>query len=435
LDTFLSELAGRLLQVDGSTIEATGMSELRHLLETTPETIQKAQQRIYAHPKTAEFAKRWNLPIYYQLRFGDSCTRLNTAIERTQREGWHAEAFSGTGSDLERLRKETGFELALFIELYDIISDFWTPTVFLRPLSHRFLRGAVQLLCRTVSFVRDGLEGKIKFGEEKRPVVHVPDENGTEANGDILDSKIEKLSNIRDPYCWGDSLEDVASVSWELTILESKLTHDYREKACGAVVTKDTPDSEKSEITGLVKEVLAEVADQIGPVVQQSWNGVIVEILTKRCCAPLAAVKGVAATYRMTNRPPPTQASPFVGTILRALKEFDTEFKLRTPPQVGVRWKTSVVETVAQRYSSAVEELLATVQRTEAALRNRNVRRALSGGMSDGQKAKLQLYLDYKDFSEHVRQVGIDPSTIEGVQKLKSLTIDAESFGKTNGTN
>mmetsp|Transcript_6717 Transcript_6717/g.7785 ORF Transcript_6717/g.7785 Transcript_6717/m.7785 type:complete len:91 (+) Transcript_6717:200-472(+) len=56
------------------------------------------------------------------------------------------------------------------------------------------------------------------------------------------------------------------------------------------------------------------------------WNELIVSILTTRCTAPLSAVKGVAATYRMTNRPPPTQASPFVHTILRPIREFISTF-------------------------------------------------------------------------------------------------------------
>ena len=84
--------------------------------------------------------------------------------------------------------------------------------------------------------------------------------------------------------------------------------------------------------------------------------------------------------------------------------------------------------TVADRYSVAVEELIATVQRTEAALKNRKAKRNAVGGMSDGEKVKLQLYLDYMAFVEHAREVGVDPSAVQGVDKLKTLTVEAEAL-------
>ena len=37
----------------------------------TFEQIKKVQERIYQHNKTIEFYKKWNLPIYYQLQFGE----------------------------------------------------------------------------------------------------------------------------------------------------------------------------------------------------------------------------------------------------------------------------------------------------------------------------------------------------------------------------
>jgi len=113
--------------------------------------------------------------------------------------------------------------------------------------------------------------------------------------------------------------------------------------------------------------------------------------------------------------------------ILRPLKEFDENFSSRQPPQVGPEWKTQVVSIVAEKYSVAVEELLETVKRTEMALKNRKSRKFTTGGMSDGEKVKLQLYLDYKEFAEHVSKIGIDTSDIEGVTTLGSLTVEAES--------
>lgn len=441
LDTFLAELAGRLLS-GGDDKENTNADDFQNdesLLnlyyrpQVTMSTIRMAQRRIYLHPKTSEFSKKWNLPIYYQLRFGDSCQRCNLALEKTQREGWVSDVFSGSPEQLDVLKRDTGFELSLFVELYDIMSEFWSPQVYLKPLSHRFLRGVVQLVGRTTAFVRDGLEGKIKFGEEPKVLPDVVSEMQNETNGEVIDSIAKPSYSAPAPFYWNERLEVVAEVTWELTVLESKMTHDYLDLVGNAMSGVDTTDIEKEDLKMLAKEVLSEASGQIAPIVLKAWNEVIVDFLTKRCCQSLAAVKGVAATYRMTNRPPPTQASPFVSTILRALKEFDGEFRHRTPPQVGVRWKIVVVNTVAQRYSTAVEELIATVQRTEVAMQKRKSRRTAAGGMSDGEKVKLQLLLDFKEFSICVHDVGIDPGTVEGVEKLRVLTMDAENLEEANG--
>jgi len=154
--------------------------------------------------------------------------------------------------------------------------------------------------------------------------------------------------------------------------------------------------------------------------------------LTQKCSSPLAAVKGVAATYRMTNRPAPTQASPFVKTILRPLQQFANNFGNRTPESVGMRWKQQIVVTVSDRYAAAVADLIATVERTEVALKNRKAARRTTAGnkMSDGEKVKLQLFLDYKAYCQSVRDVNVDPTTVMGLSKLKEITAGGEKLAK-----
>jgi conserved oligomeric Golgi complex subunit 2 len=435
LDKFLAELADRLLKEiptdeaekhlnDASPESKSYLVPSSHHFRPsmTPETIHRAQDRIYSHPKTTDFAKKWNLPIYYQLRFGECCNRLNNAIENTRTAGWVAEVFTSTEETAAWIKSKAGFELPLFLELYDVLRGLWRPDVILRPLTHRFLRGAVQLVGRTVAFIRDGMEGKIMFGVEK------PEENGNGANSNGANF----AHPTRSPYCWGDSEQDVAAVAWELAILETELRYDYVTTVCEALGSGGTTESHRTELRDLASEVLQEASGQIRPLVESSWNVVIVEILKSKCSGPLAAVKGVAATYRMTNRPPPTQASPFVSTILRPVKELDTEFCNRTPEYVGTQWKRLIVATVADRYAAAVEELIATVQRTEVALQNRRARRTAAGGMSDGDKVKLQLYLDFQEFARTVEDVGVELSSIAGIAQLKSLTVEAEQLLQQN---
>jgi hypothetical protein len=430
LDVFLSELAERLLKENQSTknspLSSDGNSsnhgsDLYFRPTISKERIQQAQDRIYSHPKTAEFSKKWNLPIYYQLRFGECCTRLNQALDKTTREGWVGDVFSRSPEEADSLKQQIGFELSPFLELYDILLGLWRPDVILRPLTNRFLRGSVQLIGRVVSFIDEGMDGKIKFGEEPQSL------NGTAENGET-DDLHEPAYPTRTPYCWGDSEVDVAAVAWELTILESTVRHDYVNTVCEAFSNADSTESDREELRSLISETLKDASDQIHPLIDKAWNEIVVNILTTKCAGPLAGVRGVAATYRMTNRPPPTQASPFVVSILRPLKEFDQEFSNRTPERVGSRWKQQIVVAIADRYAVAVEELIATVQRTEAALQSRRTRRTSAGGMSDGEKVKLQLYLDFLTFSQSVGEVGVDPATVIGLSKLRTLTAEGEEL-------
>ena len=437
LDTFLSELASSLLQLpqgssedngvnqdeEKTSIESGDFSQFYYRANITADAIEHAQTRLYAHPTTAEFFKRWNLPIYYQLRFAEFCKRLDKAVEGVCRDGWTADVFTGEALEGKKISDAFGFELPFFFELYDILLSMWKPDVYLRPLTHRFLRGAMQLVGRVLSFVKEGADGKIEFGGV----------DGTEVKSDTDQSETIVATPA---YFWNERVEDVAVVAWELTILETCLTHDYLDAVAETVCPNDkesrqnthNSSSELEEIRSLASEVLMESSQEFSPLVSHTWNKLIVDRLTKQCCTPLTAVKGVAATYRMTNRPPPTQASPFVASILRPLKEFDKSFSTRTPPQIGDTWKQQIVGAVSSNYSLAVEDLIATVKRTEEALKSRKTRKMMAGGMSDGEKVKLQLLLDYRDFKKDVEELGLEAGSIEGIAKLNNLTSEAEGL-------
>mmetsp|Transcript_13191 Transcript_13191/g.37098 ORF Transcript_13191/g.37098 Transcript_13191/m.37098 type:complete len:847 (-) Transcript_13191:327-2867(-) len=445
LDKFLSKLAGRLLtgQAGGPSSE-TAMTNEESFTESlyfspriSAETIRRAQERIYVHAKTAEFSKKWNLPIYYQLRFGDCCARLNKAIECTRQDGWTAEVFTGDSASADMLKNDVGFELSFFVELYDMLLGLWKPDVILRPLTNRFLRGSVQLIGRSVAFIKDGMEGELKFGD----VVPKDAQGGTESTESQSAAASVSVgahihAHARAPptssltYSWGESAHDVGAVAWELAILETFLSHDYVTTICHALGSGDQTSPEHGELRGLVSEVLQEASGQIHPLVERAWNDIIVKLLIEKCSGVLGAVKGVVATYRMTNRPPPTQASPYVKTILRPLKEFSDELSLRIPDYIGNQWKIAVLTAITDRYSAAVEELITTVKRTEVALQNRRTRRVASGGVSDGDKVKLQLFLDFEAFCRDMREVGVNPSSVSGISKLKELTKDGSGVAQ-----
>lgn len=341
-------------------------------------------------------------------------------------------------------------ELGVFVELNSILDWLWQDDVFLCPLTNRFLRGAIQLIGRVIRFLRDGLEGKIEFGGTD------DDDGNKKDNSSIVDAatsldgggnKTEaNTMGVETTYRWVDRIEDVAVVSWELSVLQCYISQKYVSTVCRRVTSSTTtnPTEDDELSTHITKLLTTAICSDLIPLINTMWDDRIVTILTTRCTAPLSAVKGVAATYRMTNRPPPTQASPFVHTILRPVREFICSHAAeKTPSQIGqVGWKVQIVSTVAKDYAIAVSELIETVQRTEEALKNRKTRMNRggmsvggSGRLTDGEKVKLQLYLDREEFVRCVEEVGVNPEDVEGVLELRRLTDSAEGlYRKTTGT-
>jgi hypothetical protein len=194
----------------------------------------------------------------------------------------------------------------------------WKSNVFLRPLTHRFLRGAVQLVGRLLTFINEGLEGNIEFGGNNEATA-------TNAESEEGEEGIPAETVVGIPaYLWNSRVEDLAVVSWELTILETCLTHDYLDVIAKTVCPTDNESRENThnssaeleEIRSLSGDVLLESSRDISPLIESSWNKLIVDNLIAQCCVPLSAVKGVAATYRMTNRPPPTQVREDDGFVV-----------------------------------------------------------------------------------------------------------------------
>jgi len=425
-------MARSVVSVDEDVIALT---HLYYQPDIDGRQIQAVQSRIYNHPLTMNYSKKWNVPIYYQLRFGEICARLEKAIKGVQTGGWDTDVYTGSNEAKEVWKDKYAFELPFFMEVLDSLTWMWRADVFLEPLTHRFLRGTIQLLGRVITFIKSGLEGETKFGlvedyeeEEDKGSSNVTIQ-GMERNSGGIETTRSRVMDTS--YKWCERIADVAAVSWELTALSDYIITDHIpaivKTVCPSAVS-DVDLGARFETSELIGEIMTEASKEISPIVNEIWNEIIVSIMTNKCTAPLSAVKGVAATYRMTNRPPPTQPSPFVNTIIRPLKEFDASFSNRTPSHLGILWKKRIIDTVSERYSKAISELMETVQKTEEALKNRKTRRALAGGMSDGEKVRLQLFLDQRAYTQSVEAIGIDPDAVEGVQILISLTEGAQEL-------
>ena len=69
----------------------------------------------------------------------------------------------------------------------------------------------------------------------------------------------------------------------------------------------------------IVREGLEEATAPYSDLIDRAWQAIHVHIIGQ-CSSVLQAVRGITATYRMTNKRPPERASPFVTKILDPLR-------------------------------------------------------------------------------------------------------------------
>jgi hypothetical protein len=125
----------------------------------------------------------------------------------------------------------------------------------------------------------------------------------------------------------------------------------------------------------------------------------------------LKQLKGITATFRMTNKPMPTRHSHFVPMILAPLETFlDAERTKMLSKESRQEIVGQVVESVCDKYAEMARELVSTVKKTEASLNRLKDRqgKTSSAGVGDTDKICRQLYLDVKEFSLHIENFGIN---------------------------
>jgi hypothetical protein len=86
--------------------------------------------------------------------------------------------------------------------------------------------------------------------------------------------------------------------------------------------------ADAAELGRVLEEGLVEALAPFDAVVARAW-GLLHDRLVGQCAAALQGVKGITATYRMTNKRPPERACPYVGKVLDPLKALEPDVKGR----------------------------------------------------------------------------------------------------------
>ena len=142
-----------------------------------------------AHPIFLAFERRWQLPVYFQLRWKDIVTRLEDSLStnRLEPESSLKKGLSAVQFDfgmmiltlrMMRIAEISPFSMSSSAAVWSAITTCWDRNVYVPQLAHRFWKLMLQILSRYRTWIQNSLppsppdHGKpISASEKVRSVV------------------------------------------------------------------------------------------------------------------------------------------------------------------------------------------------------------------------------------------------------------------------
>jgi len=283
------------------------------------------------------------------------------------------------------------------------------------------------------------------------------------------------------------TLHDILAVITHLTVILNWIRQTYTvivENKVGVAAMSMSP-QECNNVMIVARKIVHRQCDKGERTVRALW-GKVYQLLEADCRQILQAVRAVAGKFRMTNKPPPETASPYVITILQPIRSFRESFHslkpiplsqathsyqcdgkdpLTTdqfiqnnhthssinvvkgmPTDYDNKWEVELAEKVTAHFLQLVTGLMDTARQMDTALQRRSKsgpsNRAHKGAgaagaatnMTDSEKIQLQLFLDVRAFSAELQSVGLDPATSPSYKALLEEVAEAGSTATATTT-
>ncbi|KAJ1304471.1 hypothetical protein OPQ81_005618 [Rhizoctonia solani] len=406
-----AELARALMDELGATVFAVGRpDEFRQNYTTTQHLISALEAlasrasvpALRAHPLTATFSRRWQLPVYFQLRWKDIVGKCEGILG------------SGVGDKQE-------FSTPQANAIYTAIKSCWSTQVYIPELGHRFWRLTLQLLSRYRTWMDTSLPLK------DAPVTQ-PDRVTTLATPGTRPATPDPLER--------NSGDDASLPTLGFTLSDVRLLQRKVQTLWTDIIQVLLPDGiDAAEDEEKAEDTLMRSLASIGSY-EKVISTRVIAILTKRCAEPLANAKSIPVQYRGARRSV-TEPSPFVATVWRPLMTF---FGVNGPGErlkedFGKEWCSVIFEDVVTRYIA----LLIKIKQTEQSIRRVNRAPTFSlfgsrnagGDERDDERIRAQMMLDVDSLGHEARSLGFGMAEVvensEGYKELKRVASQGEA--------
>ncbi|CAE6497321.1 unnamed protein product [Rhizoctonia solani] len=405
------ELARALMDELGSTVFAVGrQDELRQNYTTTQHLISSLEAlaprasvpALRAHPLTANFSRRWQLPVYFQLRWKDIVGKCEGVLG------------SGVGNKQDFTTPQAN-------AIYTAIKSCWSTQVYIPELGHRFWRLTLQLLSRYRTWMDASLPLK------DAPVTQ-PDRVATLATPGARPSTPDPFER--------NNVDDASLSTLGYTLSDVRLLQQKVQALWIDIIQVLLPDGiDAGDDEEKAEDALVRSLASIGSY-EKTISTRAIAILTKRCAEPLANAKSIPVQYRGARRSV-TEPSPFVATVWRPLAVFfgDNGPGGRLKGELGREWCSSIFEEVVARYIA----LLIKIKQTEQSIRRVNRMPTFSlfgarnagGEERDDERIRAQMMLDVDSLGNEARALGFGMVEVvdnsEGYKELKRVASQGEA--------
>ncbi|XP_027334361.1 conserved oligomeric Golgi complex subunit 2 [Abrus precatorius] len=349
----------------------------------------------------AEFMKQWNIGVYFSLRFQEIAGSLESVL---------------TTSSLVPVQNSDGGEanyqdltLKHSVTLLESLRSCWREDVLVLSCSDKFLRLSLQLLSRYSNWLSSGLTARKNHNTSTS--------SGCEwAVTAVIDDFIFVIHDIR--------------------CLEELVRGDYLQHVL-QLLSLCSPDVLESVRQSILQG--GQSLKSLEPLVIKA----VVESLVEKSVEDLRQMKGITATYRMTNKPLPVRHSPYVSGVLRPLKAFldgerATRYLANETRNEILLWAAT---EITDRYYELAADLVSVARKTESSLqkiRQSAQRRAgassdiSDNNVSDTDKICMQLFLDIQEYARNLSALGVEAVNIASYRSLWHCVAPADRQNTIN---
>ncbi|KAJ7251478.1 oligomeric golgi complex component, COG2-domain-containing protein [Mycena haematopus] len=405
----------------GHVVFAAGRpNEFRKHYETTQAFIRSLEflapsahsvEAMRAHPIFSAFERRWQLPVYFQMRWKEIVGKVEDVLSTPRVE-------------LSSTTDKQSFATTQAEAIWVAITACWSAEVFISKLSHRFWRLTLQLLSRYKTWLNNSL---------------IPDDKAIQAPADkVTTTSISRSATPVDaPSADNVAVDDSILRQYATIILDVRSMHMnvltlWEEEI--SVMLPEAAAEEQANTEDTIRQSLAALTATTVPM-----SSHIVGILIKRCCDALLPVRSISSQFRaMANKQMPKEPSYFVSSILRPVKVF---FGIGVGQGPGASLKEHFLESYASDIFEAVAQRylyhLTAMKKTEDSLRRlkkgkKSTFSLFGGGASkdddgkDEERIRMQMILDVEAFGKDGQLLGVSLDRSESFQSLTEMvhTVD-----------
>uniref|UniRef100_A0A8C5QD56 Conserved oligomeric Golgi complex subunit 2 n=1 Tax=Leptobrachium leishanense TaxID=445787 RepID=A0A8C5QD56_9ANUR len=375
---------------------------------------QASVKRLRAHPSYHSFSNKWNLPVYFQIRFKEIAGSLESALS----------------AGLEDAPAGSTYCLRASHTLSSCLAACWSEQIFLPLLAHRFWKLTLQLLSRYSLFLKE-LASRLTsdcITNERKNALLTGGRDATssltttgedQANGSIQDMQ----SNVFSIHQLIHIVADVDKIKDQLP----ELMEVIKEKL-NQVGFKDL-----TIIKGALEDTFNSVTTPLLPL-----NKKITIDLSESCFTYLKSALEVPRLYRRTNKEVPTKASPYVENAVKPLFQLQNDYRSLLKQSVREEWLKGALSECTQRYFDTVSDVLSSVKKMEESLKRLKQARktttassASNGGVNDDNKIRLQLALDVEYLGNQIENLGLQTDDITSFSALTELVQAAKDQATT----